>query len=131
MESRKFPILTLAPAILVGCAICLFELGPLIWATAAFRSSEISPDVTQAFNDFGWFAFLYTWPPFSMWFIVIAIAIWRDRGVPRLFSRKAAWVNICTAITFIPAGFIGFAKSGPFAFNGALAFWFPLACFFV
>jgi hypothetical protein len=129
MESRQYPLLTFASAILVGFGLVAFEMTPIGWALVAFRAGQIAPDITRTINDFTWFLFFLTWPPFTAWFLVIAIAILRDRHSPSLFPRFLGWATVVTGILFIGSGFVGFTKTGPFAWDGGITFWFELVIF--
>jgi hypothetical protein len=81
-------------------------------------------------NDFGWFSVLFTWPPFSVWCVLIAITIFVDKSAQPLFSRRVGYFNVWIAVLFAPAGLIIFFKQGVFAFDGLLAFWIPTFVFF-
>jgi len=129
MEEGRFPVIAWASAILCGCGVCVFEAGPLLWVVAAFRPLEISPEITQAIYELGWFAFLYSWPTFTLWFFLIAVAIFRDKHVPTLLPRWVAYLAIWTGVSYFPAALIGYFKSGLFAFNGLGAFWLPFVAF--
>ena len=66
-------------------------------------------------------------PPFSLWCVAIAVAIMRRNGpLPRWIGYLNRWM----AILFMPAMMMIFFKTGPFAQNGVLTFWMPVAVFF-
>ena len=101
------------------------------WGMAAFRPGEISPEITQAFNDMGWLMFLLPWPPFSMWCVAVGFAVLRDRSPQPMFPRWVAGLSFLTAFLFIPAFAPIFFKSSGFAYNGLLGMYLPLVIFFV
>jgi hypothetical protein len=103
----------------------------LVWAWAAFRPGQISPELTRSINDFAWLVFLFPYPPFSLWLVAIAVSILRDNSQTPTFPRWAAYYSLWTAALFAPAGFIIFFKTGPLAFNGFLAFYVALGVFLV
>lgn len=127
-----YPILTYVQvatgAVCTSVVICMC----MFWAVAAYRPGDTAPDVTRALNDIAYFFFVFMFPPFSLWVLAIGAAILMhpDDGEP-VYPRWVAYFNIWTAMLFIPAGMIAFFKRGPFAWNGILALYMPLAVFFV
>lgn len=127
----NYPILTYvqiangAVCTVVVIAMCMF------WAVAAYRPGDTSPDVTRALNDIAYFFFVFMFPPFSLWVLTIAAAIFMhpDDGEP-VYPRWVAYFNLWTGFLFIPAGLIAFFKEGVFAWNGLMALYMPLAVFF-
>jgi len=87
----------------------------------AFRAEDAH--IVQAFNDVAFYLFLYTWPPFGLWMVIIAVAIFRDVNRESIFPRWVAYYNIYCAMLMAPATLIGAFKTGPFAYNGLLSFW--------
>jgi hypothetical protein len=126
-----FPILTYASIACIGVATVMFEVIPMTWAVASFRAGSINPEITQALNDWTWFAFLYSWPPFAVWLIIIGIAVLRDHSGHQYLPRWVGYECIWVAILISPAGMIAFTKTGPFAYNGWLALWVPFSVFFI
>lgn len=127
---RGTPRLTYASIALVAIGTVFFELIPLTWVVAAFRPESIDPDTTRMLNDLGWFYFLYSVPPFSVWLWIIAAAILNDKNDPALFPRWFGYMTIWVGLFILPAGAIGFVHTGPFAYNGLFAFWIPFTLFF-
>ncbi|GAA5149932.1 hypothetical protein GCM10023321_14560 [Pseudonocardia eucalypti] len=118
----------------IACAATsttLIEIIPTTWALAAFRPADLSEGVTRAFNDFGWFMLLFAWPPFSLWSLLVAIAILADDGETPTFPRWAGYLSLWNAMLLAPGGLMAFFKVGPFAWNGIMAFYVPLLVFFV
>ena len=115
----------------ISVVTVIVVFAPLIWALAAFRPGEIDPDVTRSINDLGWFLFLYPWPPLMIWLGVTGWAILGDRAEQPLFPRWAGYLSFWTALLSVPGGLISFFKTGPFSWNGLLAYWVPLGVFFV
>lgn len=109
----------------------LIELIPTTWALAAFRPGEVSADITRTVNDLGWFLLLFAWPPFSLWSLLVALAIFSDDGDTPVFPRWAAYLSLWNATLLVPGGLVAFFKIGPFAWNGVMAFYVPLTVFFV
>lgn len=74
---------------------------------------------------------LFTWPPFGLWMIVIALAILGDKNETGFYPRWAAYYTVWCALALAPASLIAFWKDGPFAYNGAISFWFAFFMFFI
>jgi hypothetical protein len=127
---RGYPFLTYASIALVGGGSVFFLLIPMTWAVCAFRAPEMAPQIIQFANDWVWFDWLFTWPPFSIWFFVIAAAIFTDHNVPSIYPRWVAYLNLWCGFLIFPAALIAFFHTGPFAYNGIGAFWFPVVMFF-
>lgn len=118
-------IVSMTIAEMVG-VLCAF-----FWAVAAFRPGEIDPQITMTLNDMAWLMFLLPWPPFSMWCIAVALAVYRDRSADPVLPRWTAYLSLLTAFLFMPAGAALFFKVGGYAYNGLLGMYLPLAIFFV
>lgn len=127
---RGYPFLTYASLALVGGGSVFFLLIPMTWAVCAFRPEVMDPQILQFANDWVWFDWLFTWPPFAIWFFVIAWAIFKDHNVPTLYPRWVAYFNVWCGFLIFPAALIAFFHTGLFAYNGIGAFWFPVFIFF-
>lgn len=128
MECRETPVLTYTQLAAGIASIWLFLLPGLIFSVAAFRP-ERSPDVTQALNDIGWFTFVM---PFTLGFmqnLALGFAILGDKRPEPVMPRWVGYFNLWIALLFIPACLLTFFKSGPFAWDGLLAFWIPAGVF--
>lgn len=127
---RGLPVLTYTSIANVGGGYVFFLLMPITWAMIAFRPEEMDPKFIQIMNDYVWFIFILSWPPFAFFMIMIAVAIFRDHNVPTVFPRWVAYFNLWCAVLIIPAALIEFFKTGPFAYNGLISFWFIYIVFF-
>lgn len=127
---RGMPALTYAALVNSGGAWVIVILIPMTWAATAFRAGEVSPDIIMVMNDWVWFLWLYTWPSFSVFMVIVAVAVFLDRSSPTVFPRWFAFYNLWSAILIFPAGMIGFFKTGPFAWDGLISFWFAVVVFF-
>lgn len=127
---RGYPFLTYASIGLVGGGYVFFVFIPMTWAVCAYRANEMAPQIIQFANDWVWFDWLFTWPPFAIWFFVVAAAIFKDHNVPTIYPRWVGYFNLWCGFLIFPAALIVFWKDGPFAYNGVLAFWFPVVIFF-
>jgi hypothetical protein len=126
----RYSLLTYAQIMCIGISSLVGVLTGLVWSVAAFRPEVTSLATTRMLNDFGWFLYLFTWPPFSMWAIVIGIGVLLDKSETPAFPRWVAYMNFWLAFLLIPAGLMLFFKTGPFAFDGLVTFWVPNVAFF-
>lgn len=126
---ERAPLLTYASLITLGGGLGIIISVAVAYTVAGFRAEEAL--VVQTFTDYGFFTFLYTWPPFAIWTWIIAIAIFRDINPEPLFPRWVAYYNLWCGLLFVPASLVGLLKTGPFAYNGFLAFWVVAIDFFV
>lgn len=126
---ERAPLLTYASLANVGGGAAVITGIAVSWTVMAFRAEDTL--IVQAFNDLGFFLFLYTWPPFGIWMVIIAIAIFRDINPEPTFPRWVAFYNCFAAFMMAPASLMGLFKTGPFAYNGLLAFWLVAVDFFV
>ncbi len=117
---------------LIGGLIGIFAimLPYFFWVAAAFRP-ERDPALLLLLNDLGWLIFSMTFAPFVAQNLAVAFAIFSDTRAQPLFPRWVAYATLWVAFTFLPAGFILFFKSGPFAWTGLIGFWIPLSAFSV
>jgi len=128
-SSRQYPLLTITSAVLLAVQVTMLELIPWSLATATYRASSISPEITRIFSDFAWFGLIWIFPPFLLWFVVLGMAILRDQSTPRTFPRWLGWFTAAVGLHFVLAGFIGFTKSGPLSTDGIIAYWGVLLVF--
>jgi hypothetical protein len=112
-------------SVAVASIVILFI--PIFWGIGTYRVGAVSAEITQTWNDAGWFGVLFAVPPFSLWCVAVAIAILRSGS--RL-PRWLGYLNLWMAILFMPAMMMIFFKHGPFAQNGVLTFWMPVTVFF-
>lgn len=113
-----------------GGGYVLFLLQPITWAALAYRPEILEPWFLQIMNDWVWFSFILSWPPFAIFMIMIGIAILHDRSSPSIMPRWVAYLNFWSAMAISPAFLIAFMKTGPFTYAGAIDFWFVFGVFF-
>jgi hypothetical protein len=123
-------LLTFATLALFGGGYVFFETVPLFWGVAAFRPGAIPATTTQTLHDLGWFAMLWTWPPFALLNVVLGVAILRDKSMPTVLPRWVAYLNLWCACVFAPAALVIFAKSGAISYAGVISLYIPLGVFF-
>jgi hypothetical protein len=105
-------------------------LPPIFWGVAAFTPTR-APEVTAIMHELAMLTFVTTDQYYIFMWVAIAFVALIPNTVaytpfPRWFGYYTAW----TALMF-EAGAIAFlTRSGPFAWNGLLAFWSPVVTFF-
>ncbi len=121
----------LAATQFVSCGLLSLEfITPIgVWMAAAFRFDGRSAEITEALHAIGWILFVTViWSLWvQMWCIVVAIFI--DRGTEPVLPRWLAYLTAWAAILITPAGLVLFFKEGPFAWNGLVGIYIPLAAF--
>ena len=126
-----FPALFYLQLMMVIVSTLVILYIPLFWAIAAFRPGDVSPEITQTWNDGAWFGLYFTWPPFTFWCLVIAAAILGDRSARPFFPRWVGFFNIWAGIIYSPAALTIYFKSGVFSWNGLICFWLVVVVFFI
>ena len=59
----------------------------------------------------------------------VGFATLADKSAEPVFPRWSGFVNLWLGTLFLPGGLIVFFKTGPFAWDGFIAFWIPFAAF--
>lgn len=120
IEGSRYPVLTFSTLILVAINTLVVEAMTILYAVAAFRAGHINPEITLTINDLAWYFYYFTWPPYILWLVTIAIAIFRDERVKPIFPRWVAWLTLAQVVTILPNSIQTFswALVGPFAWDG-------------
>jgi hypothetical protein len=126
-----FPVLFYLQLLMVAISTIVILYIPLFWGIAAFRPGDVSPEITQTWNDGAWFGVYFTWPPFTLWCFAIAAAILGDKSAQRFFPRWVGFLNIWAGIIYAPAALTIYFKSGAFSWNGIICFWLVVVVFFI
>jgi hypothetical protein len=122
------PILTYTQIITGTVALVLFIPPAICWTVAAYRPERAISEILLL-NDLGWFFFIMTVPPGILQVLVLGMAILQDKRRQPLFPRWVGYFNLWAAVIFIPGGVVSLFKTGPFAWNGIIAFWIPVLVF--
>ena len=107
--------------------VLLFVIPCFLLGTAAFRP-ERDPELILLLNDAGWLPFVGAFQCTFIQLLAIAACIFKDKE-QRVFPRWLAYFNVWVALLLWPAGFVLFFRTGPFAWDGVLAFWLVLVVF--
>ncbi|MGE2690509.1 hypothetical protein [Mycolicibacterium pulveris] len=103
-----------------------FLLVAVCFLTAAFRADR-NPELVSMLYDVGMLSYNGSLGCFSVAYLVLAIAILYDRN--DIFPKWFAYVSIWQIITEVIATQMFVFYSGPFAWNGSLAFWWSVVVF--
>lgn len=124
------PVLAYSYIICAGIGITEFILADYAWGVAAFRP-ERDPQLISLLNDMAWFFFIAPVGTMLVQNLCLALSIYLDARAQPVFPRWVAHFNIATALLMIPGAFSILHKTGPFAWDGALAFSLRLTTFAV
>lgn len=118
------PVLSYLQLIGGALTVMVVSMSAVFWIAAAFRP-ERNPEITQMLHDMGWLTIdqLYACTTFQM--IAAAVVGLHDKSPRPLFPRWACWYAIWAGLTFLPASLTSFMKSGAFAWNGVMSYYFP------
>lgn len=107
-----------------------FMVPSFVWATMAFRSGH-TPELLWMMNDFAWITWAISWPTFAFQAVVIGLCVLFCKTEQNIIPRWAGYISIWLGITMVPAALVIFFKTGPFAWNGAIAVYLPMAVYVI
>ena len=122
------PILAYTQAT-TGTIGALFFIIPAIIFSAAAYHPERAPELTALLHELGWFFLVMPVAPAFLQNLAIGFAILGDESKQPIFPRWLGFFNFWVALLFVAGGLITFFKTGPFAWNGLLAFWVAAVVF--
>lgn len=102
----------------------------MFWQVAAFRR-ETSPELIRTLYNMGWIPFVGLTSTAVVMAVALGLSMLGDRGAPPVYPRWAGYFNLWVATMFTPGTLCVFFKEGPFAYNGVLAWYVPVAVFSV
>ncbi|WP_280834335.1 hypothetical protein [Mycolicibacterium frederiksbergense] len=105
-----------------------FLLVAVCFLTAAFRPDR-DPELISLLYDLGMLSYNGSLGCFTAAYLVFAIAILYDKN--KIFPAWFAYVTIWQIITEVIASQMFIFRSGPFAWNGSIAFWWAVVVFSV
>jgi hypothetical protein len=113
----------------LGGLLILELIVPLmIMATAAFRPDR-SESAIQTLNDLGWLLLVGVVSTGVVELAVIGFAILGDRHRKPVFPRWGGALNLLCALAFAGGALSICFSTGPFAWNGLVAYWIPVFAF--
>ncbi|MGE2728664.1 hypothetical protein ACQI4F_04245 [Mycolicibacterium vaccae] len=105
-----------------------FLLVAVCFLTATFRADR-DPELVSLLYDVGMLSYNGSLGCFTAAYLVFAVAILYDKN--RIFPKWFAYVTIWQIVTEVIATQMFVFESGPFAWNGSLAFWWSVVVFSV
>lgn len=108
--------------------IVYFQLCSMIWLILSFRP-DLDPTLARTLNDAAWLIFVMVFPSYVMQMLCMAAAAFRDRRPHPTWPRWTGYLNIWVALTGSGGGIAVFFTTGPFAWNGLVGFYLPIAVF--
>ena len=123
MEGDNGPY-AVTQAICAAVIMAFVFLPGLLFTVVAFRP-ERAAELTLLMNDFAWILLVIPTPPAVVQTFAIAFAILGDRNPQPVLPRWTGYFSAWIAVLLVPGSFAMMFKTGPFAWNGILAFWLP------
>jgi hypothetical protein len=100
----------------------------VIFSCLAYRP-DWPDEVVRILSDLA--LIIYVWPGVlgTIAFLLPGLIILGDRRPQPVFPRWIGYLTLWVAILLAPGNAVTFFKSGPFAWNGLIAFWIPAVAF--
>lgn len=130
MKKIEGPVspLTYAYIMIVAYGFVTVFFAGLFFTAAAYRPNY--PDTTiNMLSDIGFFLFVMPAVPAFVQNVVTGTVILGDKRAEPILPRWVGYMNLWTGVLLLPGFAVGLFKVGPFAWNGALAFWMPAVVF--
>lgn len=128
IEGRVGPLTIITAMAGFGNAVLTFY-PPLWWITATWRTGERSAELIYLFNDAAWLQFVGGLALVMPMFLTVGVAALNDKSERPVFPRWAGFASIMAFIMILPDQTLFFFTTGPFAWNGLIAFWIPVPVF--
>lgn len=147
-KEGAFPVFTYLQLTCMACGTAQIVIMGAAWAAAAFRAggcSDKNPCLSQnlpgsadylsyahdvqMMHDFGWMILLGTWMPFTVWSIVLGIAILIDKTDSPVFPRWSGYMSIFAGVSYMLGSGAWFFFDGAMGWNGALALYWVFIIF--
>lgn len=122
----RFPILAMMQFGAAVLLIVFFILCHMLWIAMTFR--DYDAEVMRQMNDLTWLIFVMVFPTYVLQMVCIGLAAFMDAdqiAFPRWYGYFCLWVGIAGS----GGGIAAYFKHGPFAWNGVVGFWIPIAMF--
>jgi hypothetical protein len=107
--------------------VTLFFAG-LFFTVAAYRTDRPDAEIAML-SDIAFFLFVMPAVPAFVQNVVTGVAILQDKRARPILPRWLGYMNLWTGVLLLPGFAVGLFKTGPFAWNGVLAFWVPAVVF--
>ena len=124
-----YPVLANLQLIGGALTVMVVSFSCCFWAIAAFRP-ERNPELIQLLTDTGWLVIDLQYACTTLQMVALALAVLSDRKnkATPLMPNWVCYLTIFCAVSFFPASLTGVLKTGPFAWNGVMSYYFPYFC---
>jgi len=124
----SYPVLANLQLLGGGLTVIVVSFSAMFWAVAAFRPGR-DPALIQMLTDTGWLAIDLQYACTTLQMVALALAVLTDKkSKTPLMPNWACYLTIFCAVSFFPASLTGVFKTGPFAWNGVMSYYFPYLC---
>lgn len=124
----RFPVLAIMQFGGATLLIVFFQICGMLWIIAAWRQ-ELDPAIVRLIHEGSWLMFVMIFPAYTMQLFSIAIAGFMDKSEHPMWPRWACYFNMWVGLAGMGGGLATFFKTGPFAWNGLIGFYIPVAMF--
>ncbi|WP_198043594.1 hypothetical protein [Ketobacter nezhaii] len=108
-----------------GCIVgCLFPM--FCFGLGAFRP-DYDPKILAMLYDFGYLSFIGSLGCFCIMWSMLGLAIILDKN--RILPKWLGYYTVWQYMTELFAATVWIAKTGPFAWDGVMAFWFNMVLY--
>lgn len=128
MEGDSRPVMAYTQLAAGAMNIAFFILPALLLIVTAFRPDR-PPEITQALNDLSWIVAILPWPLAALQALAVTFTVFVHHEHRPILPRWLGYFSLWFAILLVPASLIPYFKTGPFAWNGIIAFWIPASLF--
>jgi len=124
-----YPVLANLQLLGGGLTVMVVSFSATFWAVAAFRR-ERDPALIELLTDTGWLVIDLQYACTTLQMVALALAVLADRKnkATPLMPNWACYLTIFCAVSFFPASLTGVLKTGPFAWDGVMSYYFPYFC---
>lgn len=129
-RTRGLPVLAMMQFGGGALLVVYFQLCSMIWLILSYRP-DLDPAMARVLNDAAWLIFVMVFPSYVMQMLCMAIAAFRDPREHPTWPRWTGYLNLWVALAGAGGGIAVFFTSGPFAWNGVIGFYVPIAVFAV
>lgn len=123
----KAPVMAYLQLLGGGLTVMVVSFSAFFWVAAAFRP-ERDPVLIQLLTDLGWLCIDLQYACTTLQMVAAAMVGLADKSKTPLFPRWACWLTIWCGLSFLPASLTGVLRTGPFAWDGLLSYYFPYFC---
>jgi hypothetical protein len=123
----SYPVLANLQLLGGGLTVMVVSFSAMFWAVAAFRPDR-NPELIQLLTDSGWLTIDLLYACTTLQMIALAVCVLSDTSKTPLMPNWACYMTIFCAVSFFPASLTGVLKTGPFAWNGVMSYYFPYVC---